>query len=202
MQQEPVIFATPGYYSRELAAEEVPQLQALFDANPEYFLAMNGQPPQGHEAWGEFGDYPPAHLPYAKRWFAGLFDEHGKMVGVVSMVSDFCVAHVWHVALFMIATRFQGQGVARAIYEALEIWMHDSGARWIRLGVVRGNARAERFWTRQGFQEVRARHVAEPDGRTTSVRVMVKPMEPWKPESEIKEYLARVPRDRPESELP
>jgi GNAT superfamily N-acetyltransferase len=203
MQQEHLIFTTSeaGYYGRELVAEEIPRLQELFDANPEYFLAMNGRLPQGHEAQGEFDDYPPAHLPYARRWFAGLFDEHDEMIGVVAVVSDFCAAQVWHVALFMIATRLQGKGVARAVYEALEDWMRESGARWIRLGVVQGNERAERFWSRQGFHEVRIRQAAEPDGRTTNIRVMVKPKEARELKLEIEEYLTRVPRDRPESEL-
>lgn len=44
------MFESDAYYGRELAAAEIPQAQALFDANPEYFPAVNGRRPHPDEA--------------------------------------------------------------------------------------------------------------------------------------------------------
>ncbi len=76
--------------------------------------------------------------------------------------------------------------------------MGRAGARWLRLGVVEGNASAERFWARQGFQQVRTRAGVDTGGRVNTLRVLVKPLaaEP------LAAYLALLPRDQPGSGLP
>ena len=71
--------------------------------------------------------------------------------------------------------------------------MLGNGARWVRLGVVVGNHRAERFWERQGFTEVRRRDGLTMGQRVNELRVMVKPLDG----GQIADYLAMVPRDRP-----
>ncbi len=65
----------------------------------------------------------------------------------------------------------------------------------MRLGVVVGTARAERFWTRMGFEELRQRHGMPYEGPSTSVRVMLKRLD----ESTVADYLSLVERDRPDS---
>jgi ribosomal protein S18 acetylase RimI-like enzyme len=83
----------------------------------------------------------------------------------------------------------------REIYAALEAWMRDRGARWLRLGVVVGNARAERFWESLGYVEVRKRFALEMGARVNDLRVMAKPLGG----GAIADYLAMVARDRPGS---
>ncbi len=192
------IFESPGYYGQELAGADVPRVQALFEANPEYFLAMNGRPPAPNEAQVEFAELPPVHLEFTRQWFAGLFDWDHRLVGVAVVVSDLGATHVWHVALFLVATYLHGQGVASEIFVALEGWAQRSGAKWLRLGVIEGNARAVRFWSRHGFRQVRMRTGVDTGGRLNNIRVLVKPLEA----SEVAEYLAHVPRDQPDSTLP
>ena len=77
--------------------------------------------------------------------------------------------------------------------------MRRGGARWLRLGVVLGNARAEAFWQRVGYAEVRQRLNVDTGGRLNTIRVMVKPLGL---DACFDDYLAMVCRDRPESGLP
>jgi hypothetical protein len=82
------------------------------------------------------------------------------------------------------------------LYRGLETWAVQSGARWLRLGVVLGNGRAERFWERLGYIETRTR-TGIPTGRlTNAVRVMVKCLDG----RSLEEYLSLVERDRPDSQ--
>jgi GNAT superfamily N-acetyltransferase len=195
----PPLFQSAALVARELRADEVPQLQALFDANPEYFVAVNGRHAKPDEAQVEFDELPPPHLGFSRRWFLGLFDRGHALVGVAIVVSDLGAPGVWHLALFLLATALHGQGLAGPTFQALEAWVRGQGARWLRLGVVEGNARAQRFWARQGFQAVRTREGTDTGGRINTVHVLVKPMTA---DADPAAYLALMPRDRPGSTLP
>jgi hypothetical protein len=71
--------------------------------------------------------------------------------------------------------------------------MVEQGARWLRLGVVEGSTRAERFWLRCGFAQVRGRGPVTMGRKTNLLRVMAKPLAG----GTIDEYLELVERDRP-----
>ena len=79
------------------------------------------------------------------------------------------------------------------MYAAYEAWASTQGARWLRLGVVAANTRAEAFWRRQGYIEVRRREGYALGSLTHQLIVMVKPVLP----NTLAEFLLAVPRDRP-----
>jgi RimJ/RimL family protein N-acetyltransferase len=192
------MFESPRYVAREMPLSGLPRLQALFEANPELFLITNGRRPETDEAQQHFDELPPPHLSYSRRWFAGVFDRTGELQGHVAIVSDLVLPGAWHVATFLMATRLHGSGAATETFAALESWMRSHGASWLRLGVVAGNARAERFWERCGFVEVRRRENMDTGGRINTMRIMVKPLAGLS----LAHYLELVPRDRPDSALP
>lgn len=187
---------TTLFCCRPLAADEVPKLQALFDANPEYFQTVNGRPALANEAQLEFDEYPPPDLGFSQRWFLGVYDPSQQQLhGVAVVVSDLVATGVWHLALLWLTTAWHGQGAGQQLWQGLEHWMQSQGAQWLRLGVVCGNLRAERFWQRQGFVPVRLRHGIDTGGRLNTVAVLVKPLH----RASVADYLALVPRDRPEA---
>lgn len=193
-----MIFKTAHYDVRELQAEELPALQALFEASPDYFLRANGQPPRPDEARLEYEDQPPPHLSFGTRCFAGVFDGHASLQGLVVWVSDLPAPGVWHIALFFLAGPLRGTGAALELHQAIEAHARASGAEWLRLGVVEGNVAAERFWAKCGYRPVRTRSIPNASGLPTTTRVMVKSL----CGGDVDRYLARVPRDAPESTLP
>jgi ribosomal protein S18 acetylase RimI-like enzyme len=189
---------------RALGERDLPELQRFFAANPEYFVAVNGEPPRADEAEIEFRDVPPAGMPYREMLLLGFFDggdasadheghEDARLVAMATVVGDFIAEHVWHIGLFIVATALHGSGAADAMYRRLEEWIVERGAHWIRLGVVAGNARAERFWERSGYLQVRERGPLVMGRRTNVLRVLVKPLDG----RAIEPYLALVARDRP-----
>jgi GNAT superfamily N-acetyltransferase len=192
------LFATARFRVRRLDTHDLVALQQLFDANPDYFLIVNGRRPRADEAQSEFTEMPPPALPHGQRWFAGAFDARGALQSVLHFVSDLMAPGVWHIALFFIATPLHGTGAARELYGALETWMAGAGAQWIRLGVVAGNAKAERFWARMGYTQTRVRLGVDTGGKINDMRILVKPLrgEP------LARYLQRVARDHPDSPLP
>jgi GNAT superfamily N-acetyltransferase len=192
----PRLFAAGVYEAVGLAEEDLPALQAFFAGNPEYFLAVTGAPPRPDEAKQEFEFRPPHGTPYDKLYVLGFLDSRGQMVAMASVLTDLLAPRVWHISLFIVATALHGTGTAGLLYERLEKWAKDEGASWLRLGAVAGNTKAERFWEKLGYREVR-RATEQLGSMTNTVRVMVKSLGG----SDVDEYLREVPRDRPKDSL-
>jgi len=187
------VFEAQGFRCVELQPEDIPELQVFFEANPAYFIAVNGEPPRPEEAHEEFYSELPAGMSFTKQWVVGFVDAANALVGIAGVISDLMAAGVWHIGLFLVATDRHGSGDAQTLMRGLEAWALRGGARWLRLGVVQGNARAERFWLRQGFVDLKLRE-GMPMGRlVNTVRVMAKPLEG----NTLAEYLGLMPRDRP-----
>jgi len=182
-----------GLHAIELSAGDAPLLQRLFDANPAYFLAVQGEPAAADQARAELAETPPPDVPWSRVWQIGFVEPSGRLAAFAGIVADLFAADVCHIGLFMVDTARQGNGQAQRLYAALESWARDHGALWMRLGVVVGNTRAERFWSRCGFRPVRLREGYVIGRQTNVVAVLVKPLG----DRTLEDYLARVARDRP-----
>jgi GNAT superfamily N-acetyltransferase len=178
----------------ELTAEHEPLLQRLFEANPDYFLTVQGEPARPDEAFQEIHDSPPADIPFTRQWVIGYQRADGALIAVTSVVADIFAEKVWLIGLFLIDTSRRGSGDAQALYRSIEEWVIAQGGHWLRLGVVIGNQRAERFWASRGFVETRIREGYRIGDQLNRLRVMAKPLAG----GTLDEYLALVARDRPE----
>lgn len=179
----------------ELGPDDAALLQRFFDANPAYFLAVGGQPATPSEAHDELHGRPPAGFAYTRQWVLGYRDADAELAAMALVVSDLFAARVWHVGLFIVATARHGSGDAQALYDGIESWARACGAAWMRLGVVQGHARAERFWAGRGFVQVRTRDGIRLGRLDRTVRVMIKSLAG----GALADYLDLVPRDRPDS---
>lgn len=183
-----------------LVADDIPAIQAFFERNPEYFRDTAGAPPAPDEAAVEYAGMPSAEWGCTAKWAIGYRPAANAGVGAplvafATLFADMFAPGVWHVDLFIVETARHGQGVARCLYAALEAWTRARGARWLRLGVVSGTPRAERFWTRSGYGEVRTRSNVPMKDAVRTIRVMVKPLDG----GDVSAYLDLVARDRPEA---
>ncbi|HEY9068311.1 MAG TPA: GNAT family N-acetyltransferase, partial [Burkholderiaceae bacterium] len=183
-----------GYYV-EITPDREAELQRFFDANPAYFVAVGGEPARANEAHEEIHGPLPAGWSYTKKWLIGYLDARGTMVAMANVVTDLLAQGVWHIGLFIVETARHGSGEARTLHRGLEDWARSHGAAWMRLGVVQGNTRAERFWASEGYVQTRTRDGIEMGRRVNTVRVMVKPLAG----GTLAAYRALVPRDRPEA---
>ena len=183
-----------GVDAIELVAGSVPLLQAFFDANPEYFLSIQGEPATPTAADQEIHGQLPTGWSFTKKWVIGYIKPDGSLLAMANLVSDILAAAVWNVSTFIVATERHGTGEAQLLYQSLERWAIANGAKWLRLGVVRGNVRGERFWESAGYVQTRLRYGVEFGAQTNTLRVMFKPLAG----GTLAEYLALVPRDRPD----
>lgn len=183
-----------GLHAVEITAGREPMLQRFFNDNPAYFLAVTGEPARAQEAQEEIDGLPPAGWHFSKKWLIGYADAQDRLVAIADVVADLLAPGVWHIGLFIVATDRHGSGDAQALYRGLEEWAVAHGARWVRLGVVEGNQRAERFWQARGYVQTRTRAGIIMGPRVNAVRLMVKPLG----SETLDHYLTLAPRDRPE----
>jgi len=194
-KQARVAFACTGPFRVfELVEVDIAVIQQLYDANPEYSRMVLGRAPRDGDAHDDFYDRPPAAFPMGRKFMLGFVDAEDELLGVAEIVSDLFAQSVWHIGFFLLATNQHGNGLAHQLYEAIELAARTNGAQWLRLGVVADNLRGVRFWQRCGFQQVRVREDYAPGERQHTLQVMVKALS----RGDVPEYLALVPRDRPD----
>jgi GNAT superfamily N-acetyltransferase len=152
-----LLFAVEAIECAEVDEGELPELQEFLEANPEYYLAVDGSPPGPNEAREQFEFALPPQWPFEKKWLLVFRRKDGCIVGMAGLISNLFAEGVWHIGIFMVATSLHGSGLAQALYDRMESWMRTRGGRWLRLGVVEGNRRAERFWESMGYVDVRRR---------------------------------------------
>jgi GNAT superfamily N-acetyltransferase len=187
-----ILFGSDGWAAVELRPDDVPALQTLFEGNAEFFMKCNGFPPRPDEAQRELDFLPPEGLSYEKQWMLGFIDEVGGLVAMAAVFSDFVARSVWHVSLFIVAAPLHDTGIAKELYAQLEAWMRENGAEWIRLSAVVGNQKAERFWEKLGYLEVR--RAEEQTGNVNNImRIFVKPLRT----GTLREYLRLIVGDTP-----
>lgn len=177
----------------ELVESDIAVVQQFYDANPQYSQTVFSRPPRPGDAHDDFYDRPPAEFPQGVKRLLGFAAADDELLGVAEIVTDLFANSVWHIGLFIVATNQHGNGLAGRLYQAIEAEMHARGACWLRLGVVKGNLRGERFWLRCGFSQVRLRDNVSIGEMQHSLHVMMKPLSG----GSVTEYLALVERDRP-----
>jgi len=187
--------AVAGLATREIGAADAPLLQRFFDENDAYFMAVQGEPAGPTEARDEIASLPPAGWPFTRKWLVGHVEAGGRLAAFAHVITDLFVPGVWHIGLFIVASSRHGSGVAQALVGELEAWARDSGAEWMRLGVVEGNVRAERFWASRGYVPLRKRGGVVMGSRTNVICTRVKPLAG----GDLASYLGLVERDRPDA---
>ncbi|WP_184044755.1 GNAT family N-acetyltransferase [Inhella inkyongensis] len=177
-----------------LGTEDAPQLQAFLDLNPRYSQIVAGRPWLPDEALQELTETPPPDWPQGRTWKLALLGPDGDCQGLLVYSEDLLAHGVWHLGLLLIDERLQRQGLARHWVDAFERHARACGARWVRLGVVVGNAPAEAFWSARGWAEAKRREGVQIGELVQDLRVMVKPLAG---DANLDEYLELVSRDRP-----
>jgi GNAT superfamily N-acetyltransferase len=177
----------------DLLCDSESVLQQFFEENPLYFVCVYGTPAPATEAHEEVHGEVPTGWAFTHKYVFGYEEPSGKLVAMGNVISDLLARGVWHIGTFIVATTRHGTGDARILYASIEQWCKRGGARWIRLGVVEGNTRAEAFWARCGYTQVAKREGIVMGQRTNVILVMAKPLFG----QSLGEYYSLVERDRP-----
>ncbi len=177
----------------ELHATDAAELQRFFERTPDYFMAVNGEPATPTEAREELQGQLPTGWTCRRMYWLGYRDAEDQLVAVVNIAADLLAVGVWHIGLLLVDTRLHGSGLAQRLHADLEVWSAKHGARWLRLTVVIGNTKAERFWPKLGYVPVRTRGGITMGRQVNRISIQVKALAG----GQVDDYLRLVARDRP-----
>lgn len=182
-----------GIRLAELFGGDEAQLQRFFERAPDYFIAVNGEPATSTEAREELQGQLPAGWRCRRMYWLGYRNVDEQLVAVVNIAADLLAVGVWHIGLLLVDTRLHGTGLAQRLHGDLEAWAAKNGAQWLRLTVVVGNTKAERFWPRLGYVQVRTRKGITMGRQVNRVSIQVKALAG----GSLEDYFSLVTRDRP-----
>src|SRR5580704_17222386 len=93
--------------------------------------------------------------PGATKLLIGIFDQFGKLVGLIDVLRGYRKRTDWYVGLMLLAPAFQGQGFGTEIHDEFVSYARREGIHRLLLAVLEANESARRFWLRLGYRKVK-----------------------------------------------
>lgn len=130
--------------------DEMLALQRVIEDAPRYADLTTGAPPGSADAQSLYTILPDGKT-YDDKFVLGIHRDEA-MVGCIDLIRGYPDPDTAHIGLLLIGEGQEGRGFGRAAYAGLEdlVRSWESCTR-LRLGVVRSNDRALRFWSALGF---------------------------------------------------
>ena len=143
---------------RKLDESDIPAVLALSAGNGLYYRYC---PPFASEESlrADMIALPPGRTSEDKH-YVGYFNG-GRLIAVLDLVERYPNAETAFIGFFMVDASVQGAGVGSGIISELCQALRGLGFSAVRLGWVKGNPQAERFWHRNGFTETGEEHETE-----------------------------------------
>jgi RimJ/RimL family protein N-acetyltransferase len=160
-----------GFTVRPFEDRDAAPLQALFDADPEFFQGVNGRDIPVTEIRGAI---PPGRTLADKFFFAILKED--RVAGLIDIIGGYPEPDTWHLGFIFLAKEVRGGGVGRRALHAIYDWMKGQGATTIRLGVVEPNTRARWLYASEGFVFKGVREIDLSVNRARRTLVLERPL--------------------------
>ncbi len=161
----------PGFATRVIRREDLPDLQQLLERCADYSIMASGSPPASNAAVRLLEECPDGKTADDKL-VLGIYNTQNDIVGVLDAISDYPEPGAWWLGLLLIDPAYRNQGLGRQVYLAFEAMVIQLRGSGICLGVVEENEKAFRFWRSLGF-EVYARQLPRQIGILRHVVVVM-----------------------------
>jgi RimJ/RimL family protein N-acetyltransferase len=149
-----ILFKTTHFRAELLSPADLDLVVLLNNACRDFFLLQNGQPPSEADAREVFESVPPQGSEAIKLPI-GIFDQFGKLVGLIDVLRGYRTSADWYIGLMLLAPGFQGQGFGTEIHNEFVNYARREGVQRLLLAVLEANESARRFWLRLGYRKVK-----------------------------------------------
>lgn len=138
------------YRVRRLGRDDVPALLSLCGGNPMYYRYC---PPEVTEQsiLRDMEALPPGKQASGK-YYLGYFDGD-RLIAVLDLIASWPDESTAFIGFFMTDASVQNRGIGSGIIDDLCACLLEAGFSEVRLGWVKGNPQAARFWQKNGFAE-------------------------------------------------
>jgi GNAT superfamily N-acetyltransferase len=161
----------PPYRITRLSGSDAALLQELYERCSDYHEMEEGVPTRPGAAEHLLTALPPGKSPEDKH-VLGIQAPEGGLVGVVDLVRDYPAEGDWWLGLLMLDPAARAAGLGTRLFGEIERAVAAAGGTALHVAVLEHNVRAERFWRRVGFAEVRRQPYTAASGHESRVIVM------------------------------
>jgi len=153
-----------------LDLDDMESIDELYNECEDYFLMVNGATHTKEDSEDIFTSLPP-DKEFKDKFVLGVFYKE-ELVGVIDLIKDYPVLNQWIIGLFLLKRKDRNKGLGKLIHNALiEIILEQNG-KSLRVGVVKGNIKAIKFWGNLGYKKTKETDVILGD-KVHKVYVMV-----------------------------
>jgi len=165
-------FSLPGYIVRRFKPADAAALQGLYERCTDYHEMHEGFATRPSAAADELAMLPPGRT-LEDKFSMGIYEPGGPLIGYLDIVRHYPATNEWWIGLLMLDPEARAKGLGARLFRATWNWVLSQDGKAIYLAVLEENIRAERFWRRQGFEEVRRQaHTSETGNKISQVIVM------------------------------
>jgi GNAT superfamily N-acetyltransferase len=143
-----------NYTIRQLNTADLAKLQELCEKCTDYFELAEGNPAGENAAHHILTGLPEGKQNSDKFALGVFFNNTENLIGVIDIVQNFPISGEWILGLLLIDPIYRNRGTGQEVYRALSEWCRKNAAISMRIGVLKDNDHALRFWQRLGFVEV------------------------------------------------
>ncbi len=171
MTSAPVI---DGFIVRPLEERDAPHLQALFDADPEYFALADGFVSDVDKLQQIRVALPPDGSYDDK--FLFVITQGDQVVGMIDIIRGYPERATWYLPLLFLAKELRGQGSGRRALHAIYAWVRTQGGAAVSVGVAEGNSLGRWLYATEGFVFKTAREPDPTEHRLRRMLVLERPV--------------------------
>ena len=132
---------------RPLELDDVPIVQALYEATPDQFRKLIGRPAPPDLAGNDFLQ---ALQTPGRYQFGVLLDE--RLVGLADCMLDDELEGTAHIGMLLLEPPYDDPLIAGLVARILIRWLTGLGARSLQTSVLAHDPQQEHFWRAQGFE--------------------------------------------------
>ncbi|WHA09445.1 GNAT family N-acetyltransferase [Enterococcus montenegrensis] len=149
------------YKLKILTNQDLPAITTLCQEASDYMTLATGQSNPAKEAQDLLTSLPPQKKVEDKTLY-GIFNNQNRLIGVLDLVKDHPTPKAWMIGLLLLTPKMRDQEIGKHVHDQIMAQIKAAGGTEIRLGILKNNPRAQKFWQRQGytFQEEKIGTVA------------------------------------------
>lgn len=172
MEIPKALFNIDGYFAEVLTIEDnVEDLQKLCENCSCYYKLMEGKKVSPNAGKEVFYDLPKGKKLQDKI-IIGIYTKSNKLIGIIDMIKDFPVDKIWFIGLMMLDPAERKKGLGEKMVKEYIKFASKNEIGKIRLGVLKENDGALKFWDRMGFKITREISNYKINKKTTTVYAM------------------------------
>jgi RimJ/RimL family protein N-acetyltransferase len=147
------IIVDKNYKLKIITYDSIELLKSLCEKCIDYYGSYYGQYNITDVAKEIFEDIPP-NKEYIDKFVFGVFNDD-ELIGIIDIVRDFPIDEEWIIGLMLINPNERKNKLGTKIHNSLIKWATNLGAKSFRIGVIKDNYVAMKFWSGLGYKKIK-----------------------------------------------